>query len=107
MPSIGGQKSGSRGPVFGKNNPISDGIRYHIFGFCGRRVGNGKALVRCRMDVDRCLMPSIGGQKSDPRGPVFGKNSPVSDGIGYHIFGFCGRRNGEWKGFRKWVGRRV
>ena len=52
-------------------------------------------------------MPSIGGQKSDPRGPVFGKNSPVSDGIGYHFFGFCGRRNGEWKGFRKWVGRRV
>ena len=37
-------------------------------------------------------MPSIGGQKSDPGGPVFGKNSPVSDGIGYHFFGFCGRR---------------
>ena len=45
MPSIGGQKSGPGGPVFGKNNPISDGIGYHIFGFCGRRVGNGKAFV--------------------------------------------------------------
>ena len=45
MPSIGGQKSGSRGPVFEKISPISDEIGYHIFGFCGRRVGNGKAFV--------------------------------------------------------------
>ncbi len=45
MPSIGGQKSGPGGPVFGKNSPVSDGIGYHFFGFCGRRVGNGKAFV--------------------------------------------------------------
>jgi len=49
MPSIDGQKSSSRGHVFGKNRPISDEIGYHIFGFCGRRVvgelGNGKAFV--------------------------------------------------------------
>ena len=51
------------------------------------------------MDVDRCLMPSIGGQKSGSRGHVFGKNSPISDGIGYHIFGFCGRRVGNGKAF--------
>ena len=45
MPSIGGQKSGPRGPVFGKNSPVSHGIGYYFFGFCGRRVGNGKAFV--------------------------------------------------------------